>query len=143
MNSKDRFIEIYNEHIQREGAQSLLNYLCSSASDFFTAPCSTRFHGSYDGGLVEHSINVYECLKAYLERERVKDKYGLDYDDETIAIAALLHDICKVNVYRRTFRNVKDENGVWKQVPSYDFDDKLPWSRRKIGLYNLRLHEAL
>ena len=63
--NKNEFIEIYKENITRPGSDKLLNYLISEQSDFFTAPCSTRFHGSYAGGLVQHSINVYNCLKDY------------------------------------------------------------------------------
>ena len=62
MTNKERFIEIYKEKIKREGADKLLDFLLSSSSDFFTAPASTRFHGNYEGGLLEHSLNVYDCL---------------------------------------------------------------------------------
>ena len=72
MTAKEEFISIYNQHIKRPGAEKLLDYL-ENKSDFFTAPSSTRFHGAYEGGLVQHSVNVYHCLKAYLERERVKE----------------------------------------------------------------------
>ena len=105
---KNKFVAIYKENITRPGADRLLEYLLSDSSDFFTAPASTRYHGAYEGGLCEHSINVYECLKNYLERERVKDIYGLDYSDETIALVALLHDLCKVNLYRISYRNAKN-----------------------------------
>ena len=71
--SKEKFIEIYNQFIKREGADKLLAYLTDS-SDFFTAPASARFHSSFAGGLCQHSLNVYECLKDYMERERVKEK---------------------------------------------------------------------
>ena len=68
MTAKEEFISIYNENIKRKGADKLLEYL--KKSDFFTAPCSTRYHGAYEGGLVEHSVNVYHCLKDYLSRPR-------------------------------------------------------------------------
>ena len=80
-NAKEEFLKIYQENISRPGSDKLLNYLLSDQSDFFEAPCSTRFHGSYAGGLCEHSINVYECLKDYLERNRVKDEYHLEYQE--------------------------------------------------------------
>ncbi len=133
MTSKEKFIKIYTENIKREGADKLLEYLCSS--DFFTAPASARFHCCYEGGLCEHSINVYECLKSYLERERVQQLYGLDFSDETIAIVALLHDLCKINVYKPGFRNVKDDSGVWHKVPSYDYEDKLPYGHGEKSVY--------
>ena len=134
MTNKERFIELFKTHIKREGADKLLEYLCSDASDFFTAPASTRFHGSVQGGLLAHSLNVYDCLRDYLERKRVRDVYGMKYSDETIAIVALLHDICKVNFYVETTRNVK-ENGVWKTVPYYSIDDKLPYGHGEKSVY--------
>ena len=132
---KEEFLSIYNEQIKREGADKLLEYLSSKASDFFTAPASLRFHGSYEGGLVEHSVNVYRCLEAYLARDRVKELYGMDYEPESIAISALLHDVCKINCYKPGFRNVKDEKGKWQQVPSYDYDDRLPYGHGEKSVY--------
>lgn len=133
--NKERFTEIYKEHITRPGADKLLDYLLSSSSDFFKAPASTRYHGNYEGGLLEHSLNVYDCLVDYLNRERVKNEYNLDYNDETIAIVSLLHDLCKVNVYKAGFRNVKDDNGKWIQVPNYTFDDMLPYGHGEKSVY--------
>ncbi|MEG0457870.1 MAG: hydrolase, partial [Oscillospiraceae bacterium] len=135
MDYKEKFIEIYNKYIKREGADKLLEYLQSSSSDFFVAPASLRFHGSYKGGLVEHSVNVYDCLKDYLSRERTKAIYEMDYDNEAVAIVSLLHDICKINCYIPGTRNVKDENGVWKSVPNYDYKDDLPYGHGEKSVY--------
>lgn len=135
MSAKEEFIEIYKQKIHRDGADKLLEYLCSAGSDFFTAPASTRFHGSYAGGLVEHSLNVYDCLKAYLERERVQDLYGLTADEETVAIVSLLHDVCKINCYHESTRNVKDKDGRWIQVPYYEFEDNLPYGHGEKSVY--------
>lgn len=135
MTSKEKFIEIYNKYIKREGADALLEYLTSSASDFFTAPASARFHSSYEGGLCEHSINVYECLKSYLESDRVKAQFGFSYSDESIAIVSLLHDLCKVGVYKKGFRNVKDEKGTWQRVDTFEYDDKLPYGHGEKSVY--------
>lgn len=131
---KAEFIEIYEKNIKRDGADKLLDYL-SNRSDFFTAPASTRFHSSYDGGLAQHSINVYRCLTDYLSRERVKELYRLSFSDETVAIVALLHDICKTDVYVRDFRNVKNDQGVWEKVPCYRFEDKLPYGHGEKSVY--------
>ena len=134
MTNKERFIEIYKKNITREGADKLLEYLLSPASDFFSAPASARFHSSYEGGLLDHSLNVYDCLCDYLSRERVRDVYGLDYSDESIAIVALLHDLCKVNFYVESTRNVK-ENGVWVAKPYYTIDDQLPYGHGEKSVY--------
>lgn len=133
--NKEKFIRVFKEHIHREGAEKLLDWLCSAQSDFFTAPASTRYHCAYEGGLCEHSINVYECLTDYLARPRAKEVYGLCPSDETVAIIALLHDLCKVNCYRPSFRNVKGDDGKWTKVPSYDYDDTMPYGHGEKSVY--------
>ena len=134
MSCKEEFIDIFKTHITREGADKLLDYL-TNKSDFFTAPASARYHGSYPGGLCEHSLNVYHCLVDYLGRERVQELYGLEYSDESIAIVALLHDLCKIGCYKPSTRNVKDENGKWQTVPTYTFDDPLPYGHGEKSVY--------
>lgn len=134
MNNKERFLQIYKQYIHREGSEKLLEFLLSMKSDFFDAPASARFHGSYEGGLLEHSLNVYDCLKDYLSRPRVQETYGLQYNEESIAIVALLHDLCKVNCYKKGTRNVK-ENGKWIQVPSYEYNDTLPYGHGEKSVY--------
>ena len=133
--NKERFISIYNEKIPRRGADKLLEWLDSGGSAFFTAPASTRYHGAYEGGLCEHSLHVYDCLCSYLERERVKEQYGLEYTEESIAIASLLHDLCKINLYRVSYRNAKNEQGVWEKVPYYEYHDMLPYGHGEKSVY--------
>ncbi len=135
MGVQEKFVEIYQKYIHREGSDKFLEYLSGKSSDFFTAPASTRYHGSYEGGLAQHSINVYECLKAYMERDRVRELYGMEYSDETIALVSLLHDVCKIGCYKSGTRNVKDENGVWQKVPIYTFDDPLPYGHGEKSVY--------
>ncbi len=135
MNVRDKFIEIFKSKIKREGADKLLDFICSPSSDFFTAPASARYHSAYEGGLCEHSINVYECLVSYLDRDVVREKYKLNYSDETIAIVALLHDLCKMNIYKVSYRNAKNEQGVWEKVPYYEFDDNLPYGHGEKSVY--------
>ena len=135
MTNKERFIDIFKSKIHREGASALLDYLCSEHSDFFTAPASTRYHGAYEGGLLEHSLNVYDCLCDQLSRERVKEQYGISYSEESIAIVALLHDLCKVNFYKVSMRNVKDETGHWVSAPYYTIEDSLPYGHGEKSVY--------
>ena len=134
MTNRERFLEIFNDKIKREGADKLLDFL-TNGSDFFTAPASTRYHGAYEGGLLEHSLNVYECLTDILSRPRMKEVYGLEYSEESIAIVALLHDVCKVNFYKASTRNVKDENGRWTTVPYYTIEDTLPYGHGEKSAY--------
>ncbi len=135
MNAKEEFIQIYQEKIQRTGSQRLLEYLMSDASDFFTAPSSTRFHGAYEGGLVQHSVNVYHCLVDYLSRPRTKELYHMDYSEETVALVSLLHDICKLNFYAVDYRNAKNEKGIWEKVPYYKVEDNLPYGHGEKSVY--------
>ncbi len=134
MTDKERFIQIFNDKISREGASELLAYLCSESCDFFTAPASTRFHGAETGGLCRHSLNVYDCLCDFLSRRRMREVYGVQYSDESIAIAALLHDLCKINFYRVESRNVK-KDGQWVSVPYYTIKDTLPYGHGEKSVY--------
>ena len=134
MSNKERFIELFKSKITREGADKLLDFLTSSSSDFFTAPASARNHSSFEGGLCEHSLNVYERLNSYVKSEHFKSM-GFEYSDESIAIVSLLHDLCKVNVYKKGFRNVKDEKGVWQRVDTFEFDDQMPYGHGEKSVY--------
>ncbi len=147
---KEEFLNIYREHITRAGSDKLLSYLLSEESDFFTAPASTRYHGAYEGGLLEHSLNVYHNLKAYLARERVHDTFRFpEYSWESIAVCALLHDLCKMNFYSVDYRNAKNEQGVWEKVPFYKIDDRLPYGHGEKSVFmiqffmHLRKEEAM
>ena len=133
MDFKERFIEIYKRDIKREGADKLLEYLITS--DFFTAPASARFHCSHERGLCEHSLNVYDCLKSYLSMPRTTEIMGVSYSDESIAIVALLHDLCKIGVYKKGFRNVKNEQGAWQRVDTFEYEDKLPYGHGEKSVY--------
>lgn len=138
---KDRFIEIYRENISRPGSDNLLSWL--EGTDFFEAPASTRFHLARPGGLVEHSIHVFERLQKLYRMERVEaDAVGenwLDYlmaeEMETIAVCGLLHDICKANFYAVEMRNRKNEQGQWEKYPFYIVDDQLPYGHGEKSAY--------
>lgn len=130
---KDKFIEIYKTNIIRDGSDKLLEWL--EKSDFFTAPASTRFHGAVEGGLVKHSVNVYNRLeKILIETELQKTGNMGDSVLETAAICGLLHDVCKVNFYKTEMRNVK-VNGNWEQQPYYTVEDQLPYGHGEKSVY--------
>ena len=134
MSCKEEFIEIFKEHVTRPGADAMLDYLTNKC-DFFTAPASARYHGAHEGGLCEHSLNVYYCLKEYLARERVQELYGLHYSDETIAIVSLLHDLCKIGCYTPGVRNVKGPDGKWTAAPTFYYEDTLPYGHGEKSVY--------
>lgn len=113
--NKDYFVKLFSMYVTRPGADKLLEWL--ETTDFYTAPASTRFHGDYEGGLVEHSIHVWEelvrILKAYPE---------VKVSAETAAIVSLLHDLCKIGCYKVELRNTK-VNNTWVKKPVYVFKE--------------------
>lgn len=117
---KEEIINILKS-INREGMDKVIEFL--EKSDFFTAPASTRFHGAYEGGLAEHSYKVYEILKYKVENSVIE----LNIPAESIAIAGLLHDLCKANYYKTDYRNAKNKLGEWEKVPYYTVDDTIPY----------------
>ena len=117
---KEKFIELLRS-TKREGIENLISFI--EKTDFYTAPASTRFHGCYEGGLLEHSMKVYEILN-YKIKNNVIDLF---VPDDTIIITALLHDICKVNFYKVDYRNAKNSRGEWEKVPYYTVDDTIPY----------------
>ena len=134
---KEKFLEIYRKNITRPGADKLLAWL--ETTDFFTAPASTRFHLSRPGGLVDHSVHVYERLDNLVTDEEgyPGSMFGEDFtiSDETIAICGLLHDICKANFYTVEMRNRKNEQGQWEKYPYYVVDDQLPYGHGEKSVY--------
>lgn len=130
---KKEFEELVRENITRDGIDELMKYI-EDETDFYTAPASTRFHCSEEGGLVRHSINVFNELSS--NKSMAKDKYS----DESIAIVSLFHDLCKVNMYEVSTRNVKDEFGRWKQVPYYTTNEQFPFGHGEQSVYLLMKH---
>ena len=137
-NLKERFIEICHNEIQRPGLDSFLSWL-ENESDFYEAPASTRFHGNHEGGLLEHSLNVYSALN-----NLVNQFADVCISQESIAIAALFHDVCKANYYAVSTRNVKDEKtGVWRKEPFYKTEDQMPLGHGEKSVIILMKHMQL
>lgn len=104
MDRKGRVINLLRDNVNREGIEKLINML--EKSDYFTAPASANHHLNYEGGLVEHSLNVYDIYMS------LRDKYKLNNKDkelyiskESVIIEALLHDICKIGKYKKELKN--------------------------------------
>lgn len=126
MTYREEFIEIFQKNIHRAGAEKLLSWM--ENTDFFTAPASTRFHAAYEGGLVEHSLNVYRVL--------ISKHFNPDEDDlESFTLVSLLHDLCKAGFYTTELRNRKNEKGEWEKVPYYTVDDKFPYGHGEKSVF--------
>ena len=132
---------VAEEELSQNGEEKLLDWL-DNKTDFFSAPASTRFHGACDGGLCMHSLNVYHALHDgfFTEGE----------SEESYAICALLHDLCKANYYKKGTRNVKnDATGQWEKVPSYSVEDLFPYGHGEKSVFlierfmKLKVEEAV
>lgn len=118
--NKDQFLAIVRENIHRAGIDKLLAFL--DRSDFYTAPASTKYHLAEEGGLCQHSLNVYSELC----RLRMTYQSYTSLSDESLAIISLFHDLCKVNFYKQDTRNVKVD-GQWTTVLYYTVEEKFPF----------------
>ena len=127
MTQREEFLSIFRQHVARPGADRLLDWL-DNKTDFFTCPASTRFHGACEGGLCMHSLNVYHALH---------DSFFKEGDsEESFAICALLHDLCKANYYKVSTRNVKnDATGQWEKVPYYTVEDQFPYGHGEKSVF--------
>lgn len=116
MDNKERFISLCKQ-INRPGMDELLQWL--EDNKFYTSPASTRYHGAYEGGLLDHSLNVYD------ELNRLLSAYSeIDVSEESKIICSLFHDLCKVNMYAKEKRNRKNSQGQWESYDAYTIDEK-------------------
>ncbi len=122
-------------HVDRDGMKDLINWL-DEETDFFTAPASTRFHGNFEGGLLHHSLNVLEFALTNFNWI-LKHKPELEHLKESIIISALLHDVCKTNMYVSGKKWTKDKNNRWVEYMGYSVDDKLPLPHGSKSVYLL------
>jgi len=115
--NREDFLDIIQNTWEKEPKQ-LKQFL--DDSDFWEAPASTKYHEAYEGGLVEHSLKVYEHLTM------LNYHHFLGFSDETISKTALFHDLCKANFYRRSQRSKRTEEGRWYRTVIYEVNDQFP-----------------
>ena len=131
--NKEEFISIVKEKCSaKQGIDKLMEWL--EKTDFYYAPASTKYHEAYPGGLCEHSLVVYYKL---LELSSViPEEHKLS--EESMAIVALFHDLCKANFYKEGTRNVKNEQtGQWESVKTYSVDDQFPFGHGEKSVFLL------
>lgn len=139
--NKQFFMDFWERIADRPGAAECLKWL-ETETDFFTAPASSRFHGSKPGGLLIHSVNVCDELLNLLDHHATPE-----VDRRSAIIVALLHDVCKCNTYRPTTKRQRDKQGNWGDVQGYEINDTLPMGHGEKSLYlvqksGLRLSDA-
>ena len=145
---KEKFLEFYFKRISRQGSAELAEWL-EKETDFFTAPASTKYHLSEPAGLCIHSLHVYSRLRKLYAAEKYRALGAAELtpeEEEKIAVAGLLHDVCKTNFYTQEYRNrktydadkvrtadrftVKHDAGgdfIWETVPVYTINDTMPY----------------
>ena len=119
LENREKFMELMRK-TERAGVEDMLKWL--DTTDFYSAPASTRYYGSYPGGLVQHTLNV-----AY-ELKQLVDFYDMKIPKDSILICALGHDFCKINTYKETIVNVppqRTKSGKWEQQQGYKKDEYL------------------
>ena len=104
----------------RKGVTDLLDYLESEESDFYEAPSSTKYHNSFKGGLLDHSLKVYDTFVKKIE------EYNLDLPKESAIICSVLHDMCKVKLYKVDTNWYKDKDNKWQSREEYVYKDEFP-----------------
>lgn len=118
--NRERFRKILSE-TGRDGIDYILEDL--DTWGFFDAPASARNHFNFPGGLAQHSLNVYDMAMS-LRNAIIPMRPDMEtlLNPYSIAIAALLHDVCKTNIYRRTHRKQRNEIGIWEDIEGYEVD---------------------
>ena len=121
MTDKEQFIEALNA-TGRAGIDKVIAGL--EELGFFTAPASSKYHGSVPGGLLTHSLNVFTEAKVIAETQiKLRPELAGKLPAESITIAALLHDVCKAEIYKEVLKWRKDANDKWEQYKTYAVDD--------------------
>lgn len=96
MKSKEDRINELKEFIREKSVHNLINISDLDALGFFTAPASTKYHGAYEGGLFDHSLEVAKQLV------NLTDKLGLEWaSPNSPTVVGLFHDLCKCDNYVR------------------------------------------
>lgn len=118
--NKERFISILND-TGRDGITYVIDELESLG--FFEAPASSNHHLNEPGGLLKHSLNVYDeamMFREHLISTRPEIESYLPAD--SVAISCLLHDVCKAEIYQRSVRSRKLIDGSWEKYDAYEIN---------------------
>ena len=108
---------------KREGIDYVIEDL--EKGGFFEAPASAGHHLNVPGGLCEHSLNVCHAGLAIWEGMKGLDAASMgEVKRESIILATLLHDVCKMDIYKRTVKKRKNKLGQWEDAEGYNVSYK-------------------
>ena len=105
----------------RKGVENVLTEL--NRLGFFNAPASSSFHLNEPGGLVLHSLNVCSAARSiYAMACALNPSRLANLTENSVIVAALLHDVCKAEIYKPTTKRKKLPSGEWVDEPGYTID---------------------
>jgi len=139
--NREKFDRITREHIKRDGIDKLVKWL-ENETDFFVAPSSINNHCNFEGGLLEHSLNVSNFSFINFNF-MLKYKPELETLRESMIISSLFHDVCKVNTYKKAERWAKDGDGRWKSYMGWENNDEFPLGHGEKSVYLISKHMEL
>ena len=121
---KDLFEDLLRS-TNREGIDAVIAFL--NNTDFYTAPSSANYHSNYQGGLLDHSLLVYSTAMRYRSvLLEMMPELEERLPEDSVIIAALLHDVCKTCFYKQVQKWRKDANGSWESYLGYEIEDNFP-----------------
>lgn len=112
----------YDEQKVNNRVDKIISWL--ESTDFYTAPASTRYHETFEGGLLYHTL----CVVANIIAIGDSAPFANNVNIEDAVLVALVHDWCKIGKYKSYQRNVKNEDtGTWEKVTAYKYQDSVPY----------------
>ncbi len=120
--NKERFCDI----LRKTGRENI-DYIIEDLESwgFFDAPASSQGHHAFPGGLLEHSLNVYDVAMSVRDTViRMRPDLENELKPDSIAIAALLHDVCKSDFYQLVKKKRRNEIGIYEDVEAYEIHDE-------------------
>lgn len=128
MEMKEDFIALLRR-IKRPNAniEGLIEKL--ETTDFFTAPASIKYHNACYGGLLAHSLNVYNNLEMLVKMKGLEETIS----EDSIIICGLLHDMSKLNFYAPSVRNKKvysEDGSKYDELGNFDWVSERAWTVR-------------
>ena len=115
--NKEEFVKLLKS-TGREGVDDVIEEL--ERLGFFSAPASAGHHLNVEGGLVQHSLNTCKAAFAIWEgMKALEPSLDTEVKKESIIISALLHDVCKADIYKRRVKKRKNKLGQWEDCEGY------------------------
>lgn len=115
--NKEEFVKLLKS-TGREGVDDVIEGL--ERLGFFSAPASAGHHLNVEGGLVQHSLNTCKAAFAIWEgMKALEPSLDTEVKKESIIISALLHDVCKADIYKRSVKKRKNKLGQWEDCEGY------------------------